>query len=125
MIVFLGPLLLFALYVVFVASLSRTAGDVGLWRKAASIAITVRLGIFWGLLAFHSRDALGLWAMPLLLLLLPEGFLSPARVRVDGTTCGVGHRVTRGWNGSVDGDRRRRCPRASPLIGVPVTALLK
>lgn len=77
MIVFPGPLLLFALYVVFVASLSRTAGDVGLWRKAASIAITVRLGIFWGLLAFHSRDALGLWAMPLLLLLLPEGFLLP------------------------------------------------
>jgi hypothetical protein len=77
MIAFLGPLLLFAIYVVFVASLSHTAGYLALWQKAASIAITVRLGIFWGLLALHWRGALGLWAMPLLLLLLPEGFLLP------------------------------------------------
>jgi hypothetical protein len=80
MIAFLGPLLLFALYVVFVASLSRTAGDVGLWRKATSIAIMVRLGIFWGLLVFHWRGALGVWATPLLLVLLPEGFLLPRDV---------------------------------------------
>ena len=77
MIAVLGPLLLFALYVVLVASLSRPGGDVGLWRRAASIAIVVRLGIFWGLLVLHWRGALGLWAMPLLLVLLPEGFLLP------------------------------------------------
>ena len=77
MIAFLGPLFLFALYVVFVASLPHTAGDGALWRKAASIAITVRLGIFWGLLALHWRGALGLWATPLLLLLLPKGVLLP------------------------------------------------
>lgn len=77
MIAFLGPLLLFAIYVVFVASLSHAAGDVALWRKAASIALAVRLAIFWGLLAVHWRGALGLWATPLILLLLPEGFLLP------------------------------------------------
>jgi hypothetical protein len=74
---FLGPLLLFVIYVVFVASLSHTAGDVALWRKAAWIALTVRLGIFWGRLLLHWRGALGLWATPLILLLLPEGFLLP------------------------------------------------
>jgi hypothetical protein len=77
MIALLGPLLLFTLYVAFVASLPRARGSVAVWRRAAFIAIAVRLGIFWGLLALHWRGALGLWVTPLLLLLLPEGFLLP------------------------------------------------
>jgi len=73
----LGPLLIFGLYVALVACLSRATGDAGLWRRVATLAITVRLAIFWGLLALHWRGALGLWATPLLLPLLPEGFLLP------------------------------------------------
>lgn len=77
MIAFLGPLLLFGLYVAFVASLSGRTGDGAVWRRAAAIAITVRLGVFWSLLALDWLGALGLSAVPFLLLLLPEGLLLP------------------------------------------------
>ena len=77
MITLLGPLLLLGLYVALVAGLAARHRGLALWGRAAVIPATVRVGVFWGLLALHWRGTLGLWATPFLLLLLPEGFLLP------------------------------------------------
>ena len=77
MITFLAVLVVLAIFGALVASRSRAAGYMGAWRGATAIAVIVRLGIFWYLLALHWRGTMGLWVTPLILLLLPEGFLLP------------------------------------------------
>ncbi len=47
------------------------------WVKTTSLIAAVRLGVLWLLLLLHWREALGLWAVPLIMVLLPEGFLLP------------------------------------------------
>jgi hypothetical protein len=75
MIMLLAPLLLFGLYLGLIASLAPRRGGLTLWATATAIAATVRVGVLWSLLTLHWRQTLGLWATPVLLLLLPEGLL--------------------------------------------------
>ena len=78
MITILGPVIVFlALYVGLVCCLGRTRRGVNLWVTAATIITTLRLGVLWALLALHWADRLSLAALPLLLVLLPEGLLLP------------------------------------------------
>lgn len=91
MIALLAPLALFGLYVALVACLGGTDGGLALWRKATVIAAATRIGLLWILLALHWRGLLGFWAMPFLLLLLPEGMLLP---RDFAWTPGLGALVT-------------------------------
>ena len=48
-----------------------------MWVEATLLIAAFRLGVLWVLLFLHWRNALGLWAIPLFILLLPEGFLLP------------------------------------------------
>jgi len=74
----LGPVIVFlALYVGVVSCLARTRRGVNLWLTAATIIATLRVGVLWALLALHWTDRLSLAALPLLLVLLPEGLLLP------------------------------------------------
>ena len=77
MITFLAVLVVLVLFAALVASRSRATGYMGVWRRETAIAVVVRLGIFWYLLVLHWRGTMGLWVTPLVLLLLPEGFLLP------------------------------------------------
>jgi hypothetical protein len=68
---------LLALYLGLVACLGRAESGLAHWRKATAIAAGIRVGVLWALMALHWRGALGLWAIPLILVLLPEGLWLP------------------------------------------------
>jgi hypothetical protein len=77
MLTVLAPFLLLALYVGLVAAVGQSERGVALWLKSTVIVAAGRIGLLWVLLALHWRGLLGLWAMPFILLLLPEGLLLP------------------------------------------------
>src|SRR5262245_63814805 len=77
MIVVLAPFVLLALYVGLVAAVGQCERGVGLWLKSTVIAAAARIGLLWLLLALHWRGLLGLWALPFIVLFLPEGLLLP------------------------------------------------
>ena len=77
MIAIVAPLLVFLLFLGLVSTLARGQSGWVLWVKATALCGTFRLGVLWFLLLFHWRGALGLWATPLILVLLPEGMLLP------------------------------------------------
>jgi len=78
MIVLLVPFVLLALYVGLVAAIGQSERGLALWLKSTVIAAAARIGLLWLLLALHWQGLLGLWAMPFILLLLPEGLLLPS-----------------------------------------------
>jgi len=69
------PILIFLLLLGLVSSLTRGQSGRALWVEAATLIAAFRLGVLWVLLLLHWRQALGLWAVPLTMVLLPEGFL--------------------------------------------------
>ena len=77
MIILLTTFVLLALYVGLVAALGQSERGLALWLKSTVIAAAARIGLLWVLLALHWRGLLGFWAMPFILLLLPEGLLLP------------------------------------------------
>ena len=77
MIILLATFVLLALYVGLVAALGQSKRGLALWLKSTVIAAAARIGLLWLLLALHWQGLLGLWAMPFILLLLPEGLLLP------------------------------------------------
>ena len=77
MIILLTTFVLLALYVGLVAALGQSERGLALWLKSTVIAAAARIGLLWLLLALHWQGLLGLWAMPFILLLLPEGLLLP------------------------------------------------
>ena len=77
MIILLTTFVLLALYVGLVAALGQSERGPALWLKSTVIAAAARIGLLWLLLALHWQGLLGLWAMPFILLLLPEGLLLP------------------------------------------------
>jgi hypothetical protein len=72
-----APIMVFLLFLGLVSTLARGQRGWGLWVKATALLVTFRLGVLWFLLLLHWRGALGLWATPLILVLLPEGMLLP------------------------------------------------
>jgi hypothetical protein len=68
---------LLALYVALVACLDRGESGLAHWWKATAIAATIRIGVLWALVVLQWRRALGLWVMPVILVLLPEGLWLP------------------------------------------------
>ena len=77
MISLIGPILVLLLFLWIVSRLARgQSGRTGLVKVTAFIA-AFRLAVLWVLLLLHWREALGLWALPLIMVLLPEGFLLP------------------------------------------------
>lgn len=76
MIAVMAPIVVFLLFLGLGSTLARGSGW-GSWVKATALLIMCRLGVLWCLLLLHWRGALGLWATPLILLLLPEGMLLP------------------------------------------------
>ena len=85
MIALMAPILVFLLFLGLVSLLARDPSGRVLWVKATALLVTIRLGVLWGLLLLHWRGSLGLWAAPLILVLLPEGMLLP---RNQGWTAG-------------------------------------
>jgi len=77
MIALLPPILVFLLFLGLVRTLARGQSGWALWAKATALLVAFRLGVLWFLLVLHWRGALGLWAVPLILVLLPEGMLLP------------------------------------------------
>ncbi len=77
MIALLAPFVLLALYVGLVAAVGQSERGLAVWQKSTVIAAAARIGVLWLLLALHWHGLLGLWAMPFILLLLPEGLLLP------------------------------------------------
>jgi hypothetical protein len=77
MISLVGPLLVLLLFLWLVSRLARGQSGRALWVKATALIAAFRLGVLWVLLLLHWRGALGLWGVPLILVLLPEGFLLP------------------------------------------------
>jgi hypothetical protein len=77
MIALVAPILVFLLFLGLVSTLARGQSGWGLWVKATALLVTFRVGVLWFLLLLHWRGALGLWATPLILVLLPEGMLLP------------------------------------------------
>ncbi len=77
MIALVAPILVFLLFLGLVRTLARAQSGRVLWVKATALLATFRLGVLWFLLLLHWRGALGLWAIPLILVLLPEGMLLP------------------------------------------------
>jgi hypothetical protein len=91
MIVVLAPFVLLALYVGLVAAVGQSERGMTLWLKSTVIAAAARIGLLWLLLALHWRGLLGLWALPFIVLFLPEGLLLPPDF---GWTPGRGMLVT-------------------------------
>lgn len=77
MIAVMAPILVFLLFLGLVSTLARSPSGWESWVKATALLVTFRLGVLWCLLLLHWRGALGLWATPLILVLLPEGMLLP------------------------------------------------
>lgn len=77
MISLVGPILVLLLSLWLVSRLARGQSGRALWVKATAFIAAFRLDRAMGLLLLHWRDALGLWAVPLIMMLLPEGFRLP------------------------------------------------
>ena len=77
MITVVAPILLFLLFLGLVGNLVQGASRWEAWVKATALIAAIRLGVLSFLLLLHWREALGLWAIPLMMVLLPEGFLLP------------------------------------------------
>jgi hypothetical protein len=77
MISLVAPILVFLLFLGLVGMLARGQGGWVLWSKATALLAGCRLAVLWFLLMLHWREALGLWAVPLIIVLLPEGMLLP------------------------------------------------
>jgi hypothetical protein len=77
MISLVAPILVFLLLLWPVSRLPSGQSRRALWVKATALIAVFRLGVLWVLLLLHWRAALGLWAVPLTMVLLPEGFLLP------------------------------------------------
>jgi hypothetical protein len=80
MITLFAAFVLLGLYLGVVAAVARSrrgTASRAVWMRATVIAAAARIGLFWALLALHWGGLLGLWALPLILLLLPEGLLLP------------------------------------------------
>lgn len=76
MISLIAPILVFLLVLWLVAR--RMAQGQTIWRlwvESTAILAGFRLGVLWFLILLHRREALDLWAIPPIMLLLPEGFL--------------------------------------------------
>ena len=67
MIALLAPILVFLLFLGLVSTLARGQSGWILWAKATALLAAFRLGVLWFLLLVHWRGALGLWAIPLIL----------------------------------------------------------
>ena len=72
-----APILVLLLFLGLIGRLDRGQSGRALWVRATAIIAAVRLGVLGVLLLLHWREALGLWAIPLMMVLLPEGFLLP------------------------------------------------
>ncbi len=77
MISLVAPILVFLLFLWLVSRLARGQSGRALLVKATALIAAFRLGVLWVVLLFHWREALGLWTIPLIMVLLPEGFLLP------------------------------------------------
>ena len=77
MISLVGPILVLLLFLWLVSGLARGQSGRARWVKATALIAAFRLGVLWVLLLLHWRAALGLWAVPFIMVLLPEGFLLP------------------------------------------------
>jgi hypothetical protein len=77
MISLVAPILVFLLFLWLVSRRAHGQSRRALWVKATALITAFRLGVLWILLLLHWREALGLWAVPLIMVLLPEGLLSP------------------------------------------------
>ena len=77
MISLIAPTVVFLLFVGLASMLARGQSGRALWVEATALIVAFRLGVLWFLLLLHWREALGLWAVPLIMVLLPEGFLLP------------------------------------------------
>ena len=77
MISIVAPILLFLLFLGLVGKLAQGTSRRELWFRATALIGAIRLGVLSFLLLLHWREALGLWAIPLMMVLLPEGFLLP------------------------------------------------
>jgi hypothetical protein len=77
MISLVAPILVFLLFLWLASALARGQSGRALWVKAVAFVAAFRLAVLWVLLLLHWRDALGLWAVPFIMVLLPEGFLLP------------------------------------------------
>ena len=72
-----APILVFLLFLGLVSTLVRGQSGWVLGVKATALLVTFCLGVLWFLLFLHWRGDLGLWATPLILVLLREGTLLP------------------------------------------------
>lgn len=77
MIALVAPILVFLLFLGLLSTFARGPRGWVFWVKATALFGAFRLGVLWFLLLLHWRGALGLWATPLILVLLPEGMLLP------------------------------------------------
>lgn len=77
MIALVAPILVLLLVLGLASTLARGQSGWVFWAKVTTLLATFRLGVLWFLLLLHWRGALGLWATPLILVLLPEGMLLP------------------------------------------------
>ena len=77
MISLVAPILVFLLFLGLASRLARGQSRRAAWVQATALIAAGRLGVLWLLLLLHWREALGLWAVPLIMVLLPEGFLLP------------------------------------------------
>jgi hypothetical protein len=77
MISLVAPIVVFLLFLGLAGMLAGGQSGWAVWIKATVLIAAVRLGVLWFLLLLHWREALGLWAVPLIMVLLPEGFLLP------------------------------------------------
>ena len=77
MIALVAPILVFLLFLGLVSMLARGQSGWVLGVKASALLVMFRLGVLWFLLLLQWRGDLGLWATPLILVLLPEGLLLP------------------------------------------------
>ena len=76
MISLIAPILVFLLVLWLVARrMARGQTAWRLWLEATALLAGFRLGVLWFLILLHWREALGLWTIPLIVVLLPEGFL--------------------------------------------------
>src|SRR4029453_11700149 len=77
MIALVAPILVLLLFLGLASTFARGQSGWVFWAKTTALLATFRLGVLWFLLLLHWRGALGLWATPLILVLLPEGMLLP------------------------------------------------
>lgn len=77
MIALMASILVFLLFLGLVGNLVQEQSRRVPWLRATAVIAAVRLGVLSLLLLLHWRGALGLWATPSMMVLLPEGFLLP------------------------------------------------